>query len=51
MEAKVILEAKSLKKYYHRGSEIVKALDGWILKLWRGKLFQLLADLVLGRLL
>jgi putative ABC transport system ATP-binding protein len=28
MEAKVILEAKSLKKYYHRGSEIVKALDG-----------------------
>jgi putative ABC transport system ATP-binding protein len=28
MEAKVILEAKSLKKYYQRGSEIVKALDG-----------------------
>ena len=28
MEDKVILEAKNLKKYYHRGSEIVKALDG-----------------------
>ncbi|MBE3091872.1 MAG: ABC transporter ATP-binding protein, partial [Candidatus Atribacteria bacterium] len=28
MEAKVILEAKSLKKYYQRGSEIVRALDG-----------------------
>jgi putative ABC transport system ATP-binding protein len=28
MEAKVILEAKSLKKYYQRGSEMVKALDG-----------------------
>jgi putative ABC transport system ATP-binding protein len=28
MEAKVILEAKNLKKYYHRGSEMVRALDG-----------------------
>lgn len=28
MEAKVILEAKSLKKYYQRGSEMVRALDG-----------------------
>ena len=28
MEDKVILEAKNLKKYYRRGSEIVKALDG-----------------------
>ncbi len=28
METKVVLEAKSLKKYYHRGSEIVEALDG-----------------------
>ncbi len=28
METKVILEAKSLKKYYQRGSETVKALDG-----------------------
>jgi len=28
MEAKVILEAKSLKKYYQRGSEVVRALDG-----------------------
>jgi len=28
MEAKVILEAKSFKKYYQRGSEMVRALDG-----------------------
>jgi putative ABC transport system ATP-binding protein len=28
MEAKVILEAKGLKKYYQRGSEMVRALDG-----------------------
>jgi len=28
MEDKVILEAKNLKKYYERGSEIVRALDG-----------------------
>jgi putative ABC transport system ATP-binding protein len=28
MEAKVILEAKSLKKYYQRGLEMVRALDG-----------------------
>jgi len=28
MEVKVILEAKSLKKYYQRGSEMVRALDG-----------------------
>lgn len=28
MEAKVILEAKSLRKYYQRGLEIVRALDG-----------------------
>ena len=28
MEDKAILEAKNLKKYYRRGSEIVKALDG-----------------------
>jgi putative ABC transport system ATP-binding protein len=28
MENKVILEAKNLKKYYRRGSEIVRALDG-----------------------
>jgi putative ABC transport system ATP-binding protein len=28
MEARVILEAKSLKKYYQRGSEMVRALDG-----------------------
>ena len=33
MEAKVILEAVNLKKYYHRGSEIVKALDGVELKI------------------
>jgi len=28
MEDKVILEAENLKKYYRRGSEVVKALDG-----------------------
>jgi len=28
MAGKIILEAVNLKKYYHRGSEIVKALDG-----------------------
>ncbi len=28
MEDKVVLEAKNLKKYYERGSEIVRALDG-----------------------
>jgi len=33
MEDKVILEAKNLKKYYRRGSEIVKALDGVELKI------------------
>jgi len=33
MEDKIILEAKNLKKYYHRGSEIVKALDGVELKI------------------
>lgn len=33
MEDKIILEAKNLKKYYHRGSEIVKALDGVNLKI------------------
>ena len=33
MEDKVILEAKNLKKYYRRGSEIVKALDGVDLKI------------------
>jgi len=30
---KIILEAVNLKKYYHRGSEIVKALDGVELKI------------------
>jgi len=33
MQDKAILEAKNLKKYYHRGSEIVKALDGVDLKI------------------
>ena len=33
MAGKIILEAKNLKKYYHRGSEIVKALDGVELKI------------------
>ena len=33
MEGKIILEAENLKKYYHRGSEIVKALDGVELKI------------------
>jgi len=33
MEDKIILEATNLKKYYHRGSEIVKALDGVELKI------------------
>ena len=33
MANKIILEAKNLKKYYHRGSEIVKALDGVELKI------------------
>ena len=28
MQDKIVLEAKNLKKYYHRGSEIVRALDG-----------------------
>ena len=28
MAGKIILKATNLKKYYHRGSEIVKALDG-----------------------
>jgi len=33
MADKIILEARNLKKYYHRGSEIVKALDGVELKI------------------
>ena len=33
MADKIILEAANLKKYYHRGSEIVKALDGVDLKI------------------
>ena len=33
MTGKIILEAANLKKYYHRGSEIVKALDGVDLKI------------------
>ena len=33
MAGKIILEATNLKKYYHRGSEIVKALDGVELKI------------------
>ena len=33
MEDKIILEATNLKKYYHRGSEVVKALDGVELKI------------------
>ena len=33
MQDKIILEAVNLKKYYHRGSEIVKALDGVELKI------------------
>ncbi len=33
MEDKVVLEAKNLKKYYERGSEIVRALDGVDLKI------------------
>jgi len=33
MQDKIVLEAKNLKKYYHRGSEIVKALDGVDLKI------------------
>ena len=33
MQDKIVLEAKSLKKYYHRGSEIVQALDGVDLKI------------------
>ncbi len=28
MQDKIVLEAKNLKKYYYRGSEIVRALDG-----------------------
>jgi len=33
MQDKIVLEAKNLKKYYHRGSEIVKALDRVDLKI------------------
>ena len=33
MAGKIILEATNLKKYYHRGSEIVKALNGVELKI------------------
>ncbi|MBA7499145.1 putative ABC transporter ATP-binding protein YknY [subsurface metagenome] len=33
MQDKIVLEATNLKKYYHRGSEIVKALDGVELKI------------------
>jgi len=33
MQDKMVLEATNLKKYYHRGSEIVKALDGVELKI------------------
>ena len=33
MADKIILETSNLKKYYHRGSEIVKALDGVELKI------------------
>ncbi|GAB4113285.1 MAG: ABC transporter ATP-binding protein [Candidatus Caldatribacteriota bacterium] len=37
MEEKIILEAKELKRYYRRGSEIVKALDGVNFKIKRGE--------------
>lgn len=38
MAGKIILEAVNLKKYYHRGSEIVKALDGVELKIREGEI-------------
>ena len=38
MVGKIILEAENLKKYYHRGSEIVKALDGVELKIEEGEI-------------
>ncbi|HBY57427.1 MAG TPA: ABC transporter ATP-binding protein [Candidatus Atribacteria bacterium] len=38
MEDKVILEAKNLKKYYRRGSEIVKALNGVDFKIKEGEI-------------
>ncbi|MBU1035939.1 ABC transporter ATP-binding protein, partial [bacterium] len=33
MQDRIVLEATNLKKYYHRGLEIVKALDGVELKI------------------
>lgn len=38
MESDIILEAKELKKYYTRGSEIVKALDGVDFSIQRGEI-------------
>jgi putative ABC transport system ATP-binding protein len=38
MQGKIVLEATNLKKYYHRGSEIVKALDGVELKIKEGEI-------------
>jgi putative ABC transport system ATP-binding protein len=38
MEDKVILEAENLKKYYRRGSEVVKALDGVDLEIKGGEI-------------
>ncbi len=38
MGYKVILEAKNLKKYYRRGSEVVKALDGVDLEIKGGEI-------------
>lgn len=38
MEDKIVLKAKNLKKYYRRGSEIVKALDGVDFKINEGEI-------------
>lgn len=38
MKDKVILEAENLKKYYRRGSEVVKALDGVDLEIKGGEI-------------
>jgi putative ABC transport system ATP-binding protein len=38
MEENVVLEAKNLKKYYSRGSEVVKALDGVDVRIATGEI-------------
>lgn len=42
MEDKVILEAENLKKYYRRGSEVVKALDGVDFKIQDGEIVSII---------